>query len=179
MTPEEQKVIEDVISDLDDKIYLLRQHTTEISLDDLVFKLRALLPPEPERIGGLTIPEWQQLAELGDVLVGVSQGGKEWSVRYLKRIDASTGPQFISYVDGRTSVTNNCNRELVWPHCRLIEDDRWRLNEGKQPVPNDVKLEIMERSGKKHIGLAMNYDWRLTGSDWNIIAYRIIGVSDE
>ena len=178
MTPEDQKVIEEARFEKWLRTSCFQKPTPEAYGLAKSAWVSALLQPEPERIGGLTIPEWQQLAELGDVLVEVSQGGKEWSVRYLKRIDASTGPQFISYVDGRTSVTNNCNRELVWPHCRLIEDDRWRLNEGKQPVPNDVKLEIMERSGKKHIGLAMNYDWRLTGSDWNIIAYRIIGVGE-
>ena len=172
MTPEEQKVIEEVIG----------YCKSSLNLNMIELKLRALLPPEPERIGGLTIPEWQQLAKLGDVLVEIecknltdqtTQVG-----RYLRDIDTKKhGCMFRVHEYGSTSKTQ---KGSSWRYqCRLIEDDRWRLNEGKQPVPDGVRVEIVRGDGLLVRKLAKRSVWdNQTNEKAKIIAYRIIGVGE-
>ena len=166
LSTEDQKVIEEVINLVKQNVYGFQRKVVD--------KLRDLLPPEPERIGGLTIPEWQQLAELGDVLVEVLCG-EIWVPKYLREVHPTKDLHFSAYNNGATSITWTNS-----PHykcCRLIEDDRWRLNKGHQPVPDGVKVGCVTKGGRIIQLIAKNTSWSLNDGD-RIVAYRIIGVEE-
>lgn len=171
MTPKEQKVIEEVAQRFE-SVYGLNSVLAD--------KLRALLPQEPERIGGLTIPEWQMLLDNNkDVLVATENGARKlYKKRYLLDIDTNNGDKcFCAYSNGTTSATR-LGRSW-YRNCRIIEDTQWRLNKGKQPVPDGVKVEALFRDGDKATDLAGDFDWSLIGKERrNIIAYRILGVDE-
>lgn len=130
-------------------------------------------PPEEILYGGLSIPQWEQIALLGDVLVELKDGDK----RYLKRIIKTSEP-FICFTYGRTSETEI--DAIAWDTVRLIESTRWRPNPGHQPVPDKVIVEVTFLNGEKGQTVAKIYKWkRCSNNSYAIIAFRIIGTEDD
>lgn len=129
----------------------------------------------PEKLGDFTLEEWERIAKLGDVLVEVVDSKEK---RYLMNVikDHVNGKEYFAlYNNGATSKTNWRDSNTVSFNCRLIEDTRWRKNTGEQPLPDCVEVGYIMRNGSEGTMSVDEIDWRLTGADWNVLMYKIIG----
>lgn len=140
--------------------------------------IRIVDKPEP-KIGGLTIPQWEQIVLLDDVLVEVWDSDNCNRQRYLKAIQKDPCC-FIAWKHGMSSETTT--EAIPWYKCQIIESTRWRPNPGHQPVPGCVIVEVERFSGGKQTTTAKREVWSI-GNDieryGDIKAFRIIGTADE
>lgn len=120
---------------------------------------------------GYTTKEWQQLADLGDVLVEVWDATTRHH-RYLQNV---TDAYFVTYNYGCTSLTTAERACIPWDHCRLLPDPRIRENTGTQPVPDKVHVIATQRNGDTRNKDAGVLDWTLSDKPDDIVHYSIQG----
>lgn len=95
----------------------------------------------PEKICGFTLDEWKML-DGREVLVQTPSGVR----LHLSHVDEEG---FHCWPNGQTSKTWSSNVITV-DSVEIIEDNRWRPNEGRQMVPDGVRVELRSAGGKDY-----------------------------
>lgn len=129
----------------------------------------------PEKISGLTMKEWRQLAELKDVLVEVWDSNACTDKNLLYYLGSVNNKKFGVHINGATVSTVNGRGLIYWSNAKLLPDPEyfWRRCDGSQPVPDGVRVRFVDNTGHENEVLADALIWS------EVKFYQIVGVYDE